>query len=83
MTNNDDSTQTTARKPNLVIRKTGISDSNNNSQFTGADSDMITSINENIRYKIEYNNLGHISAEDSEILEEIPLGTCFKLGSIS
>ena len=83
MTNNDDSTQTTARKPNLVIRKTGISDSNNNSQFTGADSDMITSINENIRYKIEYNNLGNISAEDSEILEEIPLGTCFKLGSIS
>lgn len=81
LANNQDSTTTIVYRSNLRLVKTATV--NGPDKTFGTDDDSTTEANpsETIRYKLEYNNIGHIDAKDAVISEAVPSGTCFR-GSV-
>ncbi|GHU07899.1 hypothetical protein FACS189431_3210 [Alphaproteobacteria bacterium] len=92
MTNNTDNSKTVVYRSDLRIVKTATVNGYDGAFGTGDDrigatNDTSGSIpanpTETIRYKLEYNNIGNMTAKDSVISEVVPIGTCYAVNSFA
>ncbi len=81
--NNTDSSSTVVYRPDLFITKNGLSCGADNNCGTGDDSTTQTSLGQKIQYTVTYGNQGNGSAQNPTIIETIPTGTCFLVGSVA
>ena len=83
LSNNQASTSTVAYRSDLRLIKTAVSSGADGVIGTADDSTDSTNPGETVRYTLSYNNIGHTTAENSVITENIPDDTCFTPGSIA
>ena len=82
MTNNIDTTMVSVYRPDLVIRKSAMSDNNNDKTYDLLDSTVMTDAGKTIRYTLKYDNIGNTAAQDVVMSEAIPAQTCYVVGSL-
>ena len=82
MTNNSDQTSTTVYRPDLVITKTAVSDTNGDGIFDLVDNAVMTDAGQKIRYTLGYDNIGNTVASGVVLSEMIPAQTCYIVGSL-
>ncbi len=81
--NNDDSSTTTVYRADLMLVKTGVSAGRDGIFGTTDDTTDEANAGDQLRYRLEYNNIGNITAKESVITENIPVDICFTVGSIA
>lgn len=82
LVNNVDSTTTVVYRADVMTTKVGYSrDAMDAMPYTGGDAQE-TGLGEVITYKIEYDNIGNVNADDTVIVEKIPEGACIDVDSL-
>jgi uncharacterized repeat protein (TIGR01451 family) len=81
--NNTDTSETIAYRADVLVEKNGVACGEDNDCTTEEDnSETEAYLNDLINYTVIYNNQGDIDAEDVLIQETIPIGTCYRIGSV-